>query len=96
LEKRTATAEPNDIDKPSDIDKTPPALLGMSPQAKQQTASNEDELTRLQILGCDTPIRRGVLHALDAIGSIAVPSPVAYILGTEALWQMYNPQLSKG
>jgi hypothetical protein len=48
----------------------------------------------LQIVGCDSQIRRGVLRTLDTIGSIAAPPPIAYILGTEALWQIYNPQSS--
>jgi hypothetical protein len=87
------TPEPTEIGQPSD---TFPGLRRVSPQATRPTVDNEDEITRLQILGCDTPIRRGVLRTLNTIGSIVVPHPIAYILGTEALWQMYNPQSSKG
>lgn len=88
------TPEPTEIGQPSDTDKAFPALRRVSPQATWRTAGNEDEITRLQILGCDTPIRRGILRTLDTIGSITAPPPIAYILGTEALWQI--PSLLKG
>jgi hypothetical protein len=84
------TAEPTEIGQRSD---TFPGLRKVSPQATRPTLDNEDEITRLQILGCDTPIRRGVLRTLDTIGSIVLPHPIAYILGTEALWQI--PSLLK-
>ena len=85
------TPEPTEIGQPSD---TFPGLRKVSPQATRPTLDNEEEIARLQILGCDTPIRRGVLRTLDTIGSIAALPPIAYILGTEALWQI--PSLLKG
>lgn len=85
------TPEPTEIGQPSDRDKAFPALRRMSPQVTWRTAGNEDEIERLQILGCDAPIRRGILCTLDTIGSIAAPPPIAYILGTEALWQIPSP-----
>jgi hypothetical protein len=89
-------AQPVDIGEPSDNDQMPQVLRRISLQAKEQMAGDENEITGLQIVGCDSQIRRGVLRTLNTVGSLVAPRFIAYILGTEALRQIHNPQSPNG